>query len=67
MTQPAESALFEQIGHAGEGSTGQNLSGGYFVLQGYFQDIVKTPYMEGVESSLLPGGLSMYCCFTAVC
>ncbi len=38
MTQPSQSALSKQSVHTGKTSTRQDISVGYFVLPGYYQD-----------------------------
>ena len=55
MTQPLQSALSKQSIHSGKTSTRQDISVGYFILQGYSQDTADASQVECVEPSLLPG------------
>ena len=46
MTQPSQSALSEQGVHSGKTSTRQDISIGYFVLPGYYQDTADASQVE---------------------
>ena len=46
MTQPSHSALSKQSVHSGKTSTRQDISVGYFVLPGYYQDTADASQVE---------------------
>ena len=61
MTQPSQSALSKQSVHSGKTSTRQDISVGYFILPGYYQDTADASQVECIEPSSLMTGIRSPC------